>query len=126
MSDCEIRKDAGHDDGFIGIDDTAAADRVAASIEFTHDAVAIGLAAAGAALADASLDPAMGLEPKVFEEQRVHRALEPDMEFADLAFGNRDKCDVAEADLLEEGGDMFLVAANAIERLGDDQVGGAA
>ena len=84
------------------------------------------LPSAGAALADASLDPAMGLEPKVFEEQRVHRALEPDMEFADLAFGNRDKCDVAEADLLEEGGDMFLVAANAIERLGDDQVGGAA
>jgi hypothetical protein len=46
------------------------------------------------------------------------------MEFADLALGERDDADAGEAQLLEEGGDMFLVAADPVERLGHDDVAG--
>lgn len=34
-------------------------------------------------------DPAMGLHGKVFQEERVHRALEVDMKLSDLAFGKK-------------------------------------
>jgi hypothetical protein len=53
-------------------------DRFAARIEFPDDVVAVARAAAGLALGHAASETAPGLEGEVLEEERVHRALEPD------------------------------------------------
>jgi hypothetical protein len=45
---------------------------------------------------------------EILEEEGVHRALEPDMELADLALGDGHVLDGAEAELLVEAGDMLL------------------
>src|SRR5215831_15013843 len=47
------------------------------------------------------------------------------MKLTDLALGDGDNLDGAEAELLVEAGDMLLVAREAVERLGDDDVEGA-
>src|SRR5215831_7623605 len=44
------------------------------------------------------------------------------MKLTDLALGDGDNLDGAEAELLVEAGDMLLVAREAVERLGDDDV----
>ena len=60
-------------------------------IVLAHDAIAEAVAAARAALLDPAPQPAMGLGRQILEEQRVHRALEADMQLADLALGQRDQ-----------------------------------
>src|SRR5271154_1734747 len=45
---------------------------------------------------------------QILEEERVHRALEPDMKLADLAFGDGHDLHVTEGKLLEEASDMLL------------------
>lgn len=47
------------------------------------------------------------------------------MEFADLAFGNGDQLHAGEDGLLEESGDLFLVAADEVQCLGDHDVDAA-
>ena len=44
------------------------------------------------------------------------------MQLADLALGQRDQLDAGEAQLLEQAGDVLLVAAKPVERLGHDDV----
>src|SRR5262245_17952181 len=47
------------------------------------------------------------------------------MELTDLALGQGQDADAAEAELLVEGGDVLLVAREPVERLGDDHGEGA-
>jgi len=47
------------------------------------------------------------------------------MEFGHLALGEGDDPDVGEAGLLVEGGDVLLVAGDAVEALGQHDVDGA-
>ena len=64
----------------------------------------------------------MRLGREVLEEERVHRALEADMQLVDLAFGEGHQRDAGEIEALVERRHVLLVAAQPVERLGDDQV----
>src|SRR3546814_16618324 len=59
----------------------------------------------------------MRLPGEVFQEQRVHRPLEPDVQLGDFAFGERDERDARDLEMLVEGGHVGLVARHAVERL---------
>jgi hypothetical protein len=71
-----------------------------------------------------ALEPAPRLLREVFQEERIHCALEADMELADLALGQCHDLDAAERQLLEESRDVLLIARDAVERLRDDNVEG--
>jgi hypothetical protein len=64
----------------------------------------------------------MGFLGQVFQEQRIHRPFEPDVQMRDVAFGERDDVDAGEGEALEEPGGIFLVAAEAVQRFGKDDV----
>src|SRR5699024_3700110 len=66
-----------------------------------------------------ALEAAVGLEGEVLEEQRIHRALEADVQLADLSLRQREKLDAAEGERLEEGRDVGLVTRQPIETLGN-------
>jgi hypothetical protein len=59
---------------------------------------------------------------KVSEKQGAHRPFEADVEFADFAFGQRDHPHPGKPGRLEETGDMFLVAADTVEALREDNI----
>ncbi len=69
---------------------------------------------------DPAPEAAMGLGGEVFEEQGVHGALQPDVQLVDLALGQGDDLNAGEVQVLEQGGDVGLVAADAVQRLGQD------
>lgn len=54
----------------------------------------------------------------LWQEQSVHRALEADMQFADLAFGQSNDFDPCKLQMFEQGGDVCLIAADAVQRFG--------
>ena len=121
----ELGEDAAHD-GRLGLVDPApAAHRLALGVNLTHDIIAVGVAATRPAGTDATLEAAPGLLGQVLEEEGIHGAFEPDMQLADLALGNRDEPNAAEAELLIEGCHVFLVARQPVEGLGDDDVEGS-
>ncbi len=64
----------------------------------------------------------MRLLGEIFEKQRVHRALEPDVQLGDFAFGERDERHARELQMLVERRDIGLIARHAIERLGDNHI----
>ena len=91
-----------------------------------HDLVTVGQPTAAAARLDAAPEAAPRLVGEIRQEQRVHRALEADVQLADLALAERDDADVGVPHALEEAGHVLLVAADAVERLGVDEVEPAA
>ena len=58
----------------------------------------------------------MGLVGEVLEEERVHRAFQPDVKFRDLAFAQREDLHASEAKMLEQRCDIGLIAAHAVQR----------
>src|SRR4051794_18802347 len=72
--------------------------------------VAVADPAARPALPDPAFEPAMGLLGQVLEVEGVHRALETNMELADLALGHGHQPHAGEAELLEQGRRVLLVA----------------
>src|SRR5207247_2059822 len=71
---------------------------------------------------DSAAQAAVGLLGKILEKQGVHRALEADVEVGDVAFGERDDVDAGEGEALEEAGRVFLVSAEAVQRLSEDDI----
>lgn len=59
---------------------------------------------------------------QVFEEEGVHRALESDVEVRDVALRQRHDVHAGECQTFEQTGGVFLVAAESIQRLGEDYV----
>ena len=60
---------------------------------------------------------------RVFAQiHRIHRAFETDVQERDVAFGEGHDGDAGEREALEEACGVFLIAAEAIERLGEDDV----
>ena len=86
------------------------------------NAIAIGVAAADLAGLNAAPDTAMGLHGEVFQEQSIHRAFETDVKLVDLAFGQSEDADARKAQALEDAGDILLVSADAVQRLGQHHV----
>jgi hypothetical protein len=78
--------------------------------------------AAGPARAHPALKPAPRLVGEVLQEDRVHRALQANVKFADLALGQGEQPHTGKAQPLEQSGDILLVARQPVERLGDDDV----
>lgn len=64
----------------------------------------------------------MGLLGEMAQEEGVHRPAEADVHLVDLAVGLGDDHDVQVAHALVERGDMFLVAAEPVQRLRHDHV----
>lgn len=64
----------------------------------------------------------MRLGGKVLEEERFHRALEADMQFADLAFGQGNDRNAHERQMIEQRRHVGLIAANPVQRLGQHRV----
>jgi len=108
------------------VDGALAADRFAFGIGVLHHVVAIAEAAAGLALLDPAADAAMRLGGEVLQEQRVHRAFEAHMQFADLALAQGDDLHAGEAQMLEQRRHVGLVAAHAVQRLGQHNLEPAA
>ncbi len=117
-----VAEDAAHHLGLGLVDRAIAAHRLAVGVKPLHDIVAIGVAAARLAMLHPTPQTAPHLVRQILEEQRVHRALQPDMQFADLALGEGNDLDAGEAQPLEDGGYVLLVAAQPVERLGYDDI----
>ncbi len=91
-------------------------------VELADDIIAVADPAPRAPLTNPSFEPSPGLLGEVFQEERVHRALEADMKLAPLALGERQHRHAAKLRLFVQGGDVFLVARQLVERPGDDDV----
>ena len=95
---------------------------IATGIELLHHFVAVAETAACLALLHPAPQPAMRLHREVFQEERVHRALEPDMKLADLALCQRHNGDARELQMLVERGDIGLIAADPVQCLGKQDI----
>ena len=85
-----------------------------------HDVVAVAVPAAGFSGFDAAAEAPAGLVRKILEIERPHRPFQADVEFIDLALRDGDDPAAGKADALENMGDIFLVAGQPVEGLGDD------
>ena len=85
-------KDLADDRGFGLVDDPAAADRAAVSA-ISRRTCSRSTDRRRSALLDPAFEAAAGLVSEVLEKQGIHAALEPDMQFTVLAFGQRDDPD---------------------------------
>src|SRR3546814_3086978 len=74
------------------------------------------------ALLNTAAQAAMCLLREVFEEQRVHRALEADVQFGDFTLRERDERHPRELEMLVEGGDVRLIARHAVEGFRDHDI----
>ena len=111
------------DDPCLGrIDPAVAADRFAVLAILRHGLVAIGQPARRLASQRPALEASMRLLAQFFQKQRVHRAREADMQLRDLALADRLDHHALELQLLIKPGDIGLVARQAIQRLGDDDL----
>jgi hypothetical protein len=71
---------------------------------------------------DAAAQSASGLVGKVLQEERVHRALQSDMQVRDIPFRERDNVHAGEGETLEESGRVLLVPAESVQRLCEDDI----
>ena len=117
-----IGEDAADDGGLRFVDRAVAADRFAVGVELLDHVVAVGIAAARLAVLHPAAQAPAGLVGQVLQEQRVHRALQPDMQLADLALGEGEHLYIGIAHALVDAGDVLLVAADPIQSLGQHQV----
>ncbi|KZB73286.1 hypothetical protein AUQ43_18590 [Thalassospira sp. MCCC 1A01148] len=106
----------------LGVDAPFPPDDAAIGCDLVGDIVTVGSTARVSSFLDASCQAALDLERQVFEEKRAHGAFEPDMHFIDIAIGYRMYPDTGKSQSLEYAGDMFLVARNSIEILGENHV----
>jgi hypothetical protein len=97
-------------------------ERFARTIGLFHHSIAVAESATGLALLDAATNAAMGLGGKILEKEGVHRALEANVKLADFAFRQGDDLHPREAKMLEQGGNVSLIAANAVQRLGQHDI----
>ncbi|MDQ7251656.1 hypothetical protein Q8A70_28470 [Rhodospirillaceae bacterium R-7] len=118
----ELREDALHDRGLVRIDLAKAADRLSVRPKAMHHAIPIGQPAGRAAALDLAPLPASDLFGQVLQEDGVHRALEADVEFGNLAFAYSDDGDAGGAQPLEDVGDVLEAPGEAVLRLSDHDI----
>ena len=90
--------------GLARVDRPAAGDRAARGIAFRGHLVAITEAAAGAPGPHPAFQAGSRLHRQILQEQRVRRALEADVQLADLPLGEGYEPHAGKAQLLVEGG----------------------
>ncbi|KJS41376.1 MAG: hypothetical protein VR71_18555 [Roseovarius sp. BRH_c41] len=99
-----------------------AGDRRAIGVERAGHAIAIADPARRFAFAGATLQPPVGLLGEVFDEQRRHRALQADMDLADLPLRDRHNRNAKILHLFVEGGDVLLIPADPVEAFGNHDI----
>ncbi len=119
---CELAEDAADNFRFLGDDLAVAPDRLAVTAELLHDAIAVAKPTARLAFLHPAPKTAMRLGGKVFEEQCVHRPLEADMKLGDFALSQGDDGDTCKFQMLVEGRHVCLIAADTVQRLGQEDV----
>jgi len=118
----ELGEDPAHDCRCRLINHSAAMDRLAATVELANHVIAEAQPAARSSLAHPAFEATPGLIGEILQEEGVHRALQPDMQFADLALGHRDQPHAGEAQALQQPGNVLLVARQPVQGLGDDYI----
>lgn len=118
----ELREDAPHDGGLRGDNLAFAAHQIAVRTELLDHRVAISDAAGGEPGTRSAELAAQGFCRQVFQEQRVHGALEADMQFADPALRQSHDGDLPRGEPLVEAGDILLIARQPIEALGEHEI----
>ena len=91
-------------------------------VQCLDDAIAVAEATSRFAVLDATAQSAVCFLREILQKQGVHRALEPDVQVRDVAFGERDDVHAGEGEALEESGGVFLVATEAVQRLGEHDI----
>ena len=82
----------------------------------------VGLEKYEMAATDATAQAAVNLLGEILQEQGVHRALESNVQMGDVALGERDDVHAGERQALEQTSRVFLVAAEAVQRLGEHDI----
>ena len=119
----ERREDAAHDLGLGRVDRPLAAAVLAARVD---DVVAVGAAARDLALQGAAQLAAPGLLAEIGEGELGQGAEHADVQRGDLAGRQRHQLDAEVGQQIVQLGDIGELAADAVERLADDDVEGAA
>jgi hypothetical protein len=104
------------------VDPTLTADRLAVVVDLLDDVVPVAVAAGRLARLDPTAQAPPRLVRQVLEVERTHGALEPDVQLVDLALGEGDDLHAQEAHPLVDMGDVLLVAGQAVQRFGHDDV----
>ncbi|HVI51536.1 MAG TPA: hypothetical protein VM661_10025 [Candidatus Sulfotelmatobacter sp.] len=99
-----------------------AAHKLPASVDLAFDRVTIGQAAGRPPLGDGAGLAAADFGSQVFQEQGVHGALQPDMQFADFAFRGSDQFHPGEGQALIDRCGILKVAGQSVQGLGHDAV----
>jgi hypothetical protein len=84
--------------------------------------VAIAETASGLSDFDATAQSPACLVCKVLEEERVHRALQADVQVRDVALSECHDVHAGEGKAFEKSGGVFLVAAESVERFGENNI----
>lgn len=121
-----VAEDAENDGGLVFVDGAVAANGFAIGVQLLDHIVAIGIAATRFASLDTAALAAAGLVSKIFKEEGIHRALQTDMQMADLAFRQGEHLHIRIGHAFEDAGDVFLITREAIHRLREDHVEPAA
>src|SRR4051794_36260609 len=85
-------------------------------------AVAVADPTARSTSFDASPESTSCLLGKIMKIERIHGALEADMQVSDVALGDGNDSDACERQALEQSGGIFLVPREPVERFGDHYV----
>ncbi|WGV15037.1 hypothetical protein QF092_12140 [Fuscovulum ytuae] len=120
-----LLEDPTHDCGLFGIDLSLAPDQAAVFGNAADHPVAIAIAAGDAAGLHSAALAASCLLGQILQKERIHRALEADVQFVDLALGQCDQFDVCVVQPLENRRHVFLVAADPVQRFGEHQIDAA-
>ena len=86
--------------------------------------IAVAQATSGLAVLDSAAQSTVCFLGQVLQVKGIHRALESDVQVGDVAFGDRDDVDAGECQSFEQAGGVFLIAAEAVQGLGEDDVDG--
>jgi hypothetical protein len=117
----EVSEDSLDNRGLFRID-LPFARRHGSAVESLHDPVAVAKPARRLAVLDATPQSAVCLLGQILQEQGVHRALETDVEVGDVAFGDGHDVHAGKGEALEQSGGVFLVATEAVQRLGEHDI----
>lgn len=104
------------------VDRPVPADRLAIAVELLDYIIAIGVASTGFAGLDSATLATASLVGEILEEQRIHRALQSDMQMRHLAFGQCEDLHVRIGHAFEETGNVLLITREPVHRLSEDQV----
>lgn len=118
----KFRKDRARNPGLDIVYLAAAMDRFAVRILLASNVITEAQPAPGPLSAYPTLKPAPRLVGEVFQKEGIHRALQADVKFGNLALGQGEQPHTGKTQPLEQSGDILLVARQTVERLGDNNI----